>query len=464
MNIFNKIKKFFSKKNVEHLTSEQQKVKDFVENVRKNYSGIIKEVVQDCDPNISSFNFTKSAFYDKKWDDIVCKARGLFIDTKNWRVVARGFNKFFNIDERPETNHTNILKTFLSGRIKAYVKYNGYLGIYSYDEYNCCSYFCQKSRLISGIENVNFDKNDPAWYAKNFSKIYHDSLNHRQYDGIREFCIANNCSAIFEVIDNENDPHIIEHTNKKIVLLAYVKNSLDYEEIDIPESHIEHLNENGIMTAKCVRTFEWYDNINFETDVFTIPGFTNMYSNIFKNLNPDVEPFIEGIILVDENYNRVKIKSEYYNFWKNIRTALKKYNKFVTDVISGNNSYKYEDLIIKCKEQNLPIFDHIFKNMPSYYNQFLLKGLMIRSLKKEFANLILLNPTKFDFIRYISSNDNFKNFIKFKYYMISKYINREQYNMKGDMALTDDLNVYDDYILCRDTKYLVENFVKHNNI
>ena len=114
MNIFNEIKKFFSKKNIEYLTAEQQKVKDFVENVRKNYSGIIKEVVQDCDPNISSFNFTKSAFYDKKWDDIVCKARGLFIDTKNWRIVARGFNKFFNINERPETNHTNILKTFSS--------------------------------------------------------------------------------------------------------------------------------------------------------------------------------------------------------------------------------------------------------------------------------------------------------------------------------------------------------------
>lgn len=31
---------------------------------------------------ISSFNFTRDAFYNKAWDDVTCKARGLYINKR----------------------------------------------------------------------------------------------------------------------------------------------------------------------------------------------------------------------------------------------------------------------------------------------------------------------------------------------------------------------------------------------
>ena len=49
--------------------------------------------------NISSFNFTRDAFYDKIWNDQTVKARGLYIDTDRMEVICRGFPKFFSVSE-----------------------------------------------------------------------------------------------------------------------------------------------------------------------------------------------------------------------------------------------------------------------------------------------------------------------------------------------------------------------------
>ncbi len=49
--------------------------------------------------NISSFNFTNKAFYDKVWDEQTTKARGLYLDTMKGKVAARAYDKFFSIQE-----------------------------------------------------------------------------------------------------------------------------------------------------------------------------------------------------------------------------------------------------------------------------------------------------------------------------------------------------------------------------
>ena len=48
---------------------------------------------------VSSFNFTREAFENKAWDSIVNKARGLYIDNQDYKVVARAYDKFFSIEE-----------------------------------------------------------------------------------------------------------------------------------------------------------------------------------------------------------------------------------------------------------------------------------------------------------------------------------------------------------------------------
>ena len=98
--------------------------------------------------NISSFNFTSIAFYDKIWDEQTTKARGLYLDTFKGKVAARAYDKFFNINERPETKF-DMLQHKLQFPVTAYVKENGYLGIVSYDEYNDDLFIASKSTIDS---------------------------------------------------------------------------------------------------------------------------------------------------------------------------------------------------------------------------------------------------------------------------------------------------------------------------
>ena len=69
-------------------------------NELRNDNGIKERKLAD---GISSFNFTSKTFKKKNWNDRTVKARGLFINTNNDEIVARSYDKFFAIGERPET-------------------------------------------------------------------------------------------------------------------------------------------------------------------------------------------------------------------------------------------------------------------------------------------------------------------------------------------------------------------------
>ena len=60
-----------------------------------NESKLIQKKV--LDNGIVSYNFTRKCFYDKIWNDLTCKARGLFVDSETNKVIARGYDKFFSI-------------------------------------------------------------------------------------------------------------------------------------------------------------------------------------------------------------------------------------------------------------------------------------------------------------------------------------------------------------------------------
>lgn len=98
--------------------------------------------------NISSFNYTDQAFSDKAWNRQTIRARGLYLDTVKSRVVARAYDKFFQIGEREETKPIRLWNT-LQFPVTAYVKENGFLGIISYDEYEDSLFYACKSTINS---------------------------------------------------------------------------------------------------------------------------------------------------------------------------------------------------------------------------------------------------------------------------------------------------------------------------
>ena len=98
----------------------------------------------------------------------------------------------------------------------AYRKENGFLGIVSYRE-------GEEDGLFIASKSTNHGE-----YAGYFKKILHDTLDQGSRIIMSELLRRMNCSAVFEVIDPDNDPHIVKYDKPKIVLLALIINAYEY--------------------------------------------------------------------------------------------------------------------------------------------------------------------------------------------------------------------------------------------
>lgn len=242
--------------------------------------------------NISSFNFTNKAFYDKVWDEQTTKARGLYLDTMKGKVAARAYDKFFNINERPETKF-DMLQHKLQFPITAYVKENGFLGIVSYNEYEDDLLIASKSTL---------DSNFAQWLKEMlYSKVSTENINN-----MKEYIKENNVSFVFECVDMKNDPHIIEYPESNLYLLDIVYNQMDFAKYEYDDMcHIANQfglthKEKAFEIANWQEFFDWYYDI----------------------LEEDYEykgRVIEGFVIEDSVGYMTKLKLAYYNFWKFMR-------------------------------------------------------------------------------------------------------------------------------------------------
>lgn len=243
--------------------------------------------------NISSFNFTNKAFYDKVWDEQTTKARGLYLDTMKGKVAARAYDKFFNVNERPETKF-DMLQFKLQFPITAYVKENGFLGIVSYDEYNDDLFIASKSTIDSQ-------------FAQWFKDMLYAKISPEKITELKEYIKEHDVSFVFECVDMKNDPHIIDYAGSEMFLLDIVSNQMEfvkyeYEEMCDIANHfgITH-KEKAFEIATWQEFFDWYYDI----------------------LEEDYEyngRKIEGFVIEDSAGFMTKLKLTYYNFWKFMRS------------------------------------------------------------------------------------------------------------------------------------------------
>ena len=243
--------------------------------------------------NISSFNFTKKAFYEKVWDEQTTKARGLYLDTVKGKVAARAYDKFFNINERPETKF-DMLQYKLQFPVTAYVKENGFLGIVSYDEYNDDLFIASKSTTDG----------DFAQYLKDmlYSKVSAENII-----SIKNFTKDNNVSFVFECVDMQHDPHIIEYPQSKLFLLDIVYNDMEFSKYDYMQV-VNIANQFGLAHKE---------------KAFEIANWQEFFDWYYEVLEPDYEyngRKIEGFVVEDSAGYMIKLKLAYYNFWKFMRS------------------------------------------------------------------------------------------------------------------------------------------------
>ena len=86
--------------------------------------GLISEQIHPEDANIRIYNYTPIVQFDKKWDDITMKCRGLIMNIQTGEILSNPFPKFFNWEE-----HIQLGKN-IPGEIPiVQEKVDGWLGI-----------------------------------------------------------------------------------------------------------------------------------------------------------------------------------------------------------------------------------------------------------------------------------------------------------------------------------------------
>ena len=321
-------------------------IADTILDLRKN-----KFIKEKKFGNISSFNFTREAFEDNKWNNQTIVSRGLYINTNTMKIVARGFNKFFNINERPETKF-EMLQYTLKFPVTCYVKENGYLGLVSYNEETDDLFITTKS--------------DPTGdYSIWLSNMINRKMSDEAKTIMKQICKEQNVTFVFESVDMENDPHIIEYPKSELYLLSIIKNDMNFSQFDYDQvvNIANKLNikvkEKAFEIATWTEFFDWYNNVMSED---------YEYNN----------RKIEGFVIEDSNGFMVKAKLYYYKYWKGLRgmahTVLRTGNTTRTGMlqdITSNEFYAFCKKLFQehTKEERDQIPRDIVTLRKMFYNQ-----------------------------------------------------------------------------------------------
>lgn len=242
--------------------------------------------------NISSFNFTRTAFEDRVWNDLTIRARGLYINIPKQKVVARAYDKFFRVNERPETK-MDILQYKLQFPATAYVKENGFLGLVSYNEETDDLFITTKS-------------SPDGEYALWLKNLLTATLSSTQLDRLKALAKELDSTFVFECVDMAHDPHIIEYPESKLFLLDIVKNDMKFQKQPY-ETIIQYAAELGLTPKEKALVIEsWQD-------------FFDWYYKVMDEDYLYNGRHIEGFVVEDAAGYMIKLKLAYYNFWKFMR-------------------------------------------------------------------------------------------------------------------------------------------------
>jgi predicted kinase len=335
----------FYKNKIETMLEEDLKIleeKGIIFTAKRHKFVDVKVVKKEEKYTIFAVNFSNKAFKKGIWDSMSIHSRGLFIlqdnETLKETIIARGYHKFFNLNEREETRIENLKN--LKYPLLAFEKANGYLGLlsaYKNPKTNEIEFFISSKTSIDGE------------YAKVFKEMIEPYLNPK----IKEFLYKNNVTALFEVIEPEFDPHIQEYKEPELVFLNLIKNQIDFELLLEKEDEFVNLFNSNEMIRKVnlLKKIETYKELIEYLDELNS-------KDLFEN------NFIEGVVLREEGISpfMFKLKTNWYKFWKGNRTLTENvFKRIQNPILQG------EDKEIAIKKEI-----GIFKNRGGYeYQKYL---------------------------------------------------------------------------------------------
>ena len=282
-----------------------------INNLVKDFRSKPKDILERTSntTNITSFNFSRDVFYSKRWTKLNCVARGLFIyedgDSNNTHIVGRGYSKFFNLGENSFTDESALKG--LKYPLKAYKKYNGFLGIL----------YSHNGELV-----YNSKAGDYTDSAERFKEIFIRVTTQEFRDNLQEKLESINSSAVFEVRIPERDNLSYFPKKDSLVALDIISNSVVFTKLSYDELRSFYGGIKGLMNILIKQIAD---------------DLIKNYDELIAFINSESLIRFEGYVFEDLNGFMFKWKSPIYNVLKTLRASFN----------TGDYSSTYRSLVIK---------------------------------------------------------------------------------------------------------------------
>jgi len=212
---------------------------------------------------------------------LVRECRGLVLENNTWNVVGKSIDAFFE----PDSNLCKeTLNNFDWNSAKAMEKYDGALILMYYykNEWRTATRFSADGTIpVWSLNMANDDKN-LTWHNLTVKAIEHQGISWKEFTSN----LDKNIFYTFELIAPENRVFVIYEKPSLILVAAIDKTSL--QEIDIYEMNYPYKKANYTEVTSLDEVYE----LMKEKDVF--------YE-------------FEGYVVIDKNFNRLKMKNKSFN-------------------------------------------------------------------------------------------------------------------------------------------------------
>ena len=264
------------------------------------------------------FKYTTNTVYSEDWDNVSLHARGIVFDYATGEVLARPFDKFFNLGEMIDTE-TGVLKP-IAGYVKQHLGFDNLSGDYKHQKFRVMD-------KLDGSLGIAF-WTGVDWYVKTAGSFESDQAKwaNEWFDMIIDTSILDKSKTyLFEIIYDE-DKHPIEYDFEGLVLLGIVDTKTGIEE---PLSEI-------LCVAKelNIRHAEVLEFTDFDEVV-----------KYAKNL-PKTK---EGVVITFENGFKLKVKGDEFLALQKIFHFLTKdviYENFLWNSVDANPETSIKDNLI----------------------------------------------------------------------------------------------------------------------
>jgi RNA ligase len=150
---------------------------------------------------LTIYCYGKTAVFNRVWDDVTTKTRGLIVDDSG-EIIARPYEKFFSIDQLPTLVDVHEIDTQFGPPVIT-EKVNGCLGIF------------WKYGIHWGIASKGSFHSPHAEFATKWME------QHIEEHGPLVF--PEGYTPVFEIVCQEVQPHVIKYAKDGLVLLSFVK-------------------------------------------------------------------------------------------------------------------------------------------------------------------------------------------------------------------------------------------------